>query len=195
MVKVPSAPFEPLHLRGTSITLDVSADTFVIPTDNLYALLYNNQWALAPGRVPLANGTYTFVDNQDNDTGLQNMIYPWVACFDSTGREIDFFLFTYRPKNLIYTVSSGIINTLTIYPGNGSVYHGRITHSNLTLDSNHDLIPDCLEPDFIGSVAYFLQSCGFMDTLIAPVIQTTQFLTADGKQFLTADGKQFLVRT
>lgn len=193
-MRTPSAPFEPLHIRGDTVTIDVSANTMVIPTGNNYSLLYNNQYTLTPGRTTPSNGTYTFTDDQDNDTGLQNMIYPWIACFDSSGREIDFFLFTHRPKNFQYTVSSGKITQLILYPGNGNVYHGSIVHSNLTLDTDLDLIPDCLDSGVRGSVASFLQSYKFLDSILDPIIQTKNFVTADGANFITADGKQFTVR-
>jgi len=193
-MRTPSAPFEPMHIRGGSITVDVSGAMLIIPTGNNYSLLYNNQYTLTPERTLPPNGTYTFTDDQDNDTGLQNMIYPWIACFDSSGRDINFFLFTHRPKSLEYTVSSGKITQLVLYPGNGNVYHGSIAHSNLTLDTDSDLIPNCLEPNVIGSVAYFLRSYRFVDEIVEPIIQTKNFITAEGMQFLTADGKQFTVR-
>jgi len=193
-MRTPSAPFEPMRIRGDSVTVDVSANTMVIPTGNNYSLLYNNQYTLTPGRTPPSNGTYTFTDDQDNDTGLQNMIYPWIACFDSSGKDIDFFLFTNRPKNFKYTVSSGKITQLVLCPGNGLVYHGSIVHSNLTLDTDLDLIPNCLEPNVIGSVAYFLRSYRFVDEIVEPIIQTNNFVNADGANFITADGKQFTVR-
>jgi hypothetical protein len=55
---------------------------------------------------------------------------------------------------------------LTLYPGNGLIYWGRITHCNPSLDSNGDLIPDCIKTD-------------------------VHYTTADGQIFTTADGAYF----
>jgi hypothetical protein len=77
--------------------------------------------------------------------------------------EIDFFLSTHRPKNISYKRDeSGNIYELTLYPGNGLIYWGRITYPNLTLDSDSNLIPNCLEASVEGSLAKFLQAYGMV---------------------------------
>jgi hypothetical protein len=129
-MKCPAAPFEPLLYHGDSITLDISGKVLVLPTGDPTKLPLYNEYALTEGRA-LSSGTITFTNDADTNTGLQNLISPWIACYDPANSEIDFFLFTYAPKGLQCTIDeSGTITTLVLYPGNGQVYHGRITHCN-----------------------------------------------------------------
>lgn len=107
--------------------------------------------------------SYEFVDSTNASYGLQNLVKPWIALYDPAGNYIDFFLFTHRPKNLVRKRDdSGEIYELTLYPGNGSIYRGRITNALLTTDSDSNLIPDCLESSIEGSVTKFLSSYGMV---------------------------------
>jgi hypothetical protein len=53
-----------------------------------------------------------------------------------------------------------------MYPGNGLIYWGRITHCNPSLDSDSNLIPNCLEATVEGSLTKFLQSYDFATRLL-----------------------------
>jgi hypothetical protein len=103
-------------------------------------------------KTALANGQYV------SPTGLVASWKPYQPSSD-----IDFFLSTYRPKALSYKRDeSGSIYEVTLYPGNGLLYHGRITYPNLLLDSDSNLIPNCLEASVEGSLTKFLQSYGMI---------------------------------
>lgn len=103
---------------------------------------YNNQPISSSGLVahwqpsPVKNmgsTTYVFADSTNASYGLQNVIKPWIALYDPEKTTVDFFLFTHRPRNLEFKRDeTGQIHELTLYPGNGRVYHGRITYPNLT---------------------------------------------------------------
>jgi len=244
-MSTPSFPFEPLHIRGESITLDISGKILVIPTGNPAILPRWNEYALTPGREVLTNGTYTFTNNFNVDTGLQNMISPWIAWYNPSSNEIDFCLFTHIPTNLKCIISDGaemlgrfvtqdgeafttadgnyfdvitteqFISSLILYPGNGMIYHGRITYPDLTRDTNDDLIPNCIRSDTehfatqdselfttadgnffdvpaseygsdYGSVHNFLKSYGVVRTKYS-----VHFATQDSELFTTADGNYF----
>lgn len=116
----------------------------------------------------MGSTTYQFEDSTNASYGLQNGFKdsggkprPFIALFDPASHEADFYLFTHKPKNLEFKRDeSGNIHELKLYPGNGLIYWGRIHYSDLTLDSNSDLIPNCLETSIEGSITKFLQSYG-----------------------------------
>jgi hypothetical protein len=128
-----------------------------------------------------SNGTYTFGGDLADTRFYRRALSPEEVTADfngqpvsSTGlvaswkpyqpsREIDFYLFTHRPKNLEYKKDeSGTIHELKLFPGNGQIYHGRVTHCNPALDSDSNNIPDCLEASIEGSITKFLQSYGMV---------------------------------
>lgn len=114
--------------------------------------VYGRDWSQAEVTADF-NGQYV------DSTGLVASWNPY-----QPSKEIDFFLHTYRPKYLQYKRDeTGSIHELTLYPNNGQVYHGRVTHCNPSLDSNSNLIPNCLEPDVEGSIQKFLQSYNFAE--------------------------------
>ena len=187
----PSAPFSPVYVHGESITVDTAGKVLVLPTGHPYLLPKYNEFTLTEGRTLPAAGTYTFTNDYDSELGILNLNKNFIVCYDPSGSEVDFYLFTYKPTRFKYTVdSSGTITQLILYPGNGLIYHGQITYSDLTRDSNSDLIPDFLDSSVLGSLSKFLQSYATVDGTPG----AKQFLTADGKEFLTADGKYFFVR-
>jgi hypothetical protein len=107
--------------------------------------------------------TYQFSDDKSASTGLQHMIKPWIILYDPESIEIDFYMYTYRPKVFEFQKDeNGTIYKFTMYSGNGNLYYGRIIHFNPSLDSNKNLIPDFLEPDSNGSVQKFLAPYTFM---------------------------------
>jgi hypothetical protein len=110
------------------------------------------------------SASYDFADSTNTSYGLQNLSKPWIALYDPTSNLIDFYLFTYRPKNLEFKRDeSGTIHELKLFPGNGQLYHGRVTHCNPALDSDSNNIPDCLEASIEGSITKFLQSYGMVE--------------------------------
>jgi len=136
----PSAPFSPVCVVGESITVDTAGKVLVLPTGHPYLLPKYNEFTLTEGRALPEAGTYTFTNDFETELGIKNLITPWIALYDPAGRDVDFYLFTYKPSQLSFTVDSeGIITQLILYPGNGLIYYGQITYSNL-IDAayNHD---------------------------------------------------------
>ena len=118
----------------------------------------------APDAENVYSATHIFADSTNTSNGLQNLSKPWIALYDPAKTEIDFYMFTYRPKNLEFKRDeSGTIHELKLFPGNGQLYHGRVTHCNPALDSDSNNIPDCLEASIEGSITKFLQSYGMVE--------------------------------
>lgn len=162
----PPIPFKRLKVTpGGSITIDCSAKNIIIPTGNPNVLPNFNEYTLSRSDELPNVGTYTLTV-----TELQHLIKPWIALYDPQDTEIDFYLFSYSPQKLEYTVKDfysetgafltydQYITQLKLFPGNGIIYHGRLTYADLTRDSNSDLIPDFLDINKIGSLTRFLQS-------------------------------------
>ena len=104
---------------------------------------------------------------------------------------MDFYLFTYKPTRFKFTVdSSGTITQLILYPGNGLIYHGQITYSDLTRDSNSDLIPDFLDSSVPGSLSKFLQPYDTVDGTPGSKI----VLLSNKKEIKTFNGYTIFVR-
>jgi hypothetical protein len=215
--RAPSAPFEPVSIIGESVTVETKGKILVLPTGHPYLLPLYNEYCI--GRATQPSGTYTFTNDFNSNTGLKNLIYPWIALYDPQDTEIDFYLFSYSPQKLEYTVKDfysetgafltsdlkefitadqktysvkfydQYITQLKLFPGNGIIYHGRLTYADLTRESNSDLIPDFLDINKIGSLTRFLQSYS-ADGLI----KTTQFLTSDLKEFKTSNSEYLFVR-
>ncbi len=187
----PSAPFSPVYVHGESITVDTAGKVLVLPTGHPYLLPKYNEFTLTEGRTLPAAGTYTFTNDFETELGILNLNKNFIVCYDPSGSEVDFYLFTYKPTRFKFTVdSSGTITQLILYPGNGLIYHGQITFSDLTRDSNSDLIPDFLDSSVPGSLSKFLQPYATVDSLI----KTTQFLTSDLKEFKTSNSEYLFVR-
>ena len=160
----PSAPYDQLEINGESITLDTPGKILILSTDDSSTLPDFNQWSV--GRT-LTAGTYNFTDDPDVNTGLHNLIYPFIVVYDASKTEADFFSFTERPNNLqCFVGANGMITQLILYPGNGRIYYGRINYPDLTLDSNSNGIPDFLEAAMPGSLTKFLQTYDFPTVLI-----------------------------
>lgn len=190
-MRTPSAPFEPLHVRGESITLKTEGKVLVLPTNHPYLLPKYNEYTLTVGRALPDAGTYTFTNDYETELGILNLNKNFIICYDPATTEADFYLFTYRPTKLKYTVDvSGTIAQLVLYPGNGLVYHGRITYPDLTSDSNSDSIPDFLDVNVNGSVPKFLQSYSTVDG--TPGVK--QLLDSAGNELLESDAKYLFAR-
>jgi hypothetical protein len=134
--------------------------------------IYNNQPVSSTGLVAqwkpktvdhMGATTFDFADSTSASYGLQNVTKPWIAIYSPTDNYLDFYLFTHRSKNLSYKRDeNGNVYELTLYPGNGLIYWGRITYPNPILDSDSNLIPNCLEASVEGSLTKFLQSYGMV---------------------------------
>lgn len=113
----------------------------------------------APDAENNYSASFDFADSTNTSYGLQNLSKPWIALYSPTDSLIDFYLFTHRPQNLSFKRDeTGTIYSISLYPGAGSVYHGQIPFADLTLDTNSDTIPDCLEAAVNGSVTKFLEN-------------------------------------
>jgi hypothetical protein len=111
----------------------------------------------------MGSTTFEFNDSTNATHGLQNARYPWIALYDPAGSTIDFFLPTHRFKNLTFKRDeTGKIYELTLYPGNGILRHGQITYADLSVDTDSDDIPNCLEASIEGSLTKFLQAYGMV---------------------------------
>lgn len=152
--------------QGTSKRIGLKVD--LPPSDggrtNFNKIRLKTILTYAPDTEDNYSASYDFADSTNTSYGLQNISKPWIALYDPASSEIDFYLFTHRPKNLTFNRDeTGKIYELTLYPGNGLIYHGRVTHCNPTLDTNSNLIPNCLEPDVEGSVQKFLQAYNYAE--------------------------------
>lgn len=205
----PSAPFSQVKVIGESITVDTSFSYLVIPTGHSYLLPLYNEFTLS--RDELSVGSYSLTDSLNSSDSLKNMMYPWIAGYDPSTSEIDFFLFTERPKQLQFTVetitdegafltSSGDnyltsdgnyflwydpenkITSMTLYPRNGILYHGQIVNPLLSTDSNTTLIPDAIHKSIEGSLMSFLENYGCEEGNIG----SEQYLLNDDSEFLSS---------
>lgn len=133
------------------------------------------------------SSSYEFEDSTNASYGLQNLVYPWISIYNPDNKFLDTYLFTYKPKNLVFKKDeSGTIYEIELFPGNGSISHIITRHPQLTLDSNSDYIPDCLSIDHEGSIAKLLKTYTFVEDwftevdLSASSIVTNNFgITAD----------------
>lgn len=113
----------------------------------------------------LYNRAWSQAEITDDAAGLpvssEGLLGQWNPYQPS--EEIDFFLPTHRFKNLsLKRDESGNIYEITLFPGNGQIYHGRITYADFTRDTGSTLVPDCLKEDVEGSITKFLESCGMV---------------------------------
>lgn len=165
MLHTPSAPFEPVFINGDSVTLETEGKVLAMFTGDSNVLPGYNEYTI--DRVPYTAGTHTFTYDTDENTGLLNLIYPFISIFDPASNTADFLLATDRFNSLSIIVnSSNVITSLTIGVRNGLIYHGQIVYPDFTKDSNSNGIPDFLETSVQGSLTKFLQSYDFPTVLI-----------------------------
>jgi hypothetical protein len=164
ILPTPSAPFNRIKAFG-DITIDgLNANTLVLQTGHPDLLQKYNEYTLDTDHILPAAGTYSLTYDYDLNTGIRNLRRNWIAVFDSTSSKVDFYLQTYRPEKLQFTVnSSGKITQLVLNSRNGVIYHGQLIYSDLTRDSNSDLVPDVLDPSVLGSVPNFIKSYTSID--------------------------------
>ncbi|MDD3915442.1 MAG: hypothetical protein PHF76_12445, partial [Bacteroidales bacterium] len=86
-------------------------------------------------------------------------------------------------------ITDKYITQLILFPGNGLIYYGQITHCDLTRDTNSDSIPDCIgcgEKRFTTADGkYFSIKNSSMPEIYFTTLNGDTFLTADGKYFTT----------
>ncbi|AKB77943.1 hypothetical protein MSHOH_1460 [Methanosarcina horonobensis HB-1 = JCM 15518] len=168
-----------MRVVGDTVTIHVSGKVLVMSSGTTGVLPRYNEYTLTEGRA-LTEGIHSFTDDTDINTGLHNLIYPWIACFDPAGSEVDVFIFTKRPKNFQCIVdASGTITQLVLYPGNGIIYGRNFLYANLTQDSNADLIPDFLDSSLPGSITKVLQIYDF---------QKVFYVSSDDYFYVSSDG-------
>lgn len=159
ILPTPCAPFQRIKKFGDIIIDGLNADTLALKTGNSDILPRYNEFTLDSAHVLPAAGSYSLTNDFDPDNGLRNIRRHWIAVYDSASSKIDFFLPTYRPTKLQFTVnSSGKLTQLVLNPRNGVIYHGQLIYSDLTRDSDSDLIPDILDDNVSGSLPSFLRS-------------------------------------
>lgn len=129
----------------------------------------------------MGSTSYEFGDSNNASYGLQNIVYPWITIYSPNEKILDIFRFTYKPKKLVIKRDeTGTIYEVEIFPDNGPIYHGRMFHPHLTLDSNSDNIPDCLSIDQEGSVAKLLKTYAFVDDWFTEAdLSTSSIVTND----------------
>ncbi len=191
ILPIPGAPFSRIKTFG-DIVIDFSGtkSTLALQTGHPDLLPKYNEYTLQAAHTLPAAGTYSLTNDYDPNTGILNIQRNWIAVYDSASSLVDFFLPTYKPTKLQFTVnSSGSITQLVLNSRNGSIYHGQQVYSNLTRDSNSDGIPDVLDPVMPGSLSKFLKSYVAIDG--TPGVD--QLLAADGA-IETVDGSNIFVR-
>lgn len=184
----PSAPFSKIDTQGEYVSIELSCTNLILPTGNSILLPLYNEYVLTEGRT-LSDGTHTLTNDYDSATGIKNMMYPWIVVYSTSNNYVDFFVFTEQPTQLRYTVSSSIITHVFLYPGNGSISHGRIYYSDLTTDTNGDLIPDFLTLTTDGSIPKFLEPYSCVERLP----ELDQYILNDGTELTTSDGNYFFI--
>ena len=129
----------------------------------LYSVNYDGKIVFLPTVSNMGSTTHQFEDSTNTSYGLQNLTLPWIALYDPATSLIEFYLHTNRPTALSFKRDeNGTIHELSLYPGSGSIYHGQITFADLSLDSDSDLIPNCLEASVNGSITQFLRNYGMV---------------------------------
>ena len=187
----PSAPFNRIKAFG-DITIDgLDADTLVLQTGHPDILPKYNEYTLDADHVLPAAGTYSLTNDYDVDTGIRNLQRNWIVLYDSTSSIVDFYLQTYRPEKLQFTVnSSGKITQIVLNSRNGVIYHGQLIYSNLTRDTDSDLIPDVLDTNIPGSLTNFIKHHISIDGTPG----TKLVLLSSGNEIQTSNGSTIFVR-
>lgn len=191
ILPAPSAPFNRIKAFG-DITIDgLNADTSVLQTGHPDILSKYNEYTLDADHDLPAAGVYSLNYDYDLNTGIRNLQRNWIAVYDSASSKVDFFLQTYRPEKLQFTVnSSGKITQIVLNSRNGVIYHGQLIYSDLTRDSNTDLIPDVLDSSVSGSLPNFIKSYTSLDG--TPGVELV--LLSSGNEIQTSNGLTIFIR-
>lgn len=110
----------------------------------------------------IGSTTYKFSDSNNESTGLQRLMKPWIALFDPSKNIIDVFRFTHIPKAIEYKKDgTGQIYEIIVSTVNGMLYHSQHIHYDMNKDSDSNYIPNFLEASIDGSITKLLQSYGW----------------------------------
>ena len=191
ILPTPSAPFSRIKAFG-DITIDgLDADTLVLQTGHPELLPKYNEYTLDADHTLPAVGTYSLTNDYDLEAGIRHLQRNWIAVYDSTGLTVDFFLHTHRPEKLQFTVgASGKITQIVLNSRNGVIYHGQLIYSDLTRDSNSDLIPDVFDSTIQGSLPNFIKA----HTSIDGTPGTKLLLLSSGNEIQTSNGYTIFLR-
>ena len=191
ILPTPSAPFSRIKAFGDIAIDGLDADTLVLQTGHPELLPKYNEYTLDADHTLPAVGTYSLTNDYDLDAGIKHLQRNWIALYDSTSYVVDFFLQTYRPEKLQFTVSaSGKITQIVLNSRNGIIYHGQLIYSNLTRDTNSDLIPDVLDSSIQGSLVNFIKHHISIDGTPG----TKLVLLSSGSEIQTSNGSTIFVR-
>ena len=187
----PLSPFSRIKMFG-DITIDgLNADTLALQTGHPDLLPKYNEYTLDADHVLPSAGTYSLTNDYDVNTGIRNLQRNWIALYDSTNSIVDFYLQTYRPEKLQFTVnSSGKITQIVLNSRNGVIHHGQLIYSNLTRDTDSDLIPDVLDTNIPGSLTNFIKHHISIDGTPG----TKLVLLSSGNEIQTSNGSTIFVR-
>lgn len=187
----PLSPFSRIKMFG-DITIDgLNADTLALQTGHSDLLPKYNEYTLDADHVLPTAGTYSLTNDYDPNTGIRNLQRNWFSVYDSSSSTVDFFMQTYRPEKLQFTVNaSGKITQIVMNSRNGIIYHGQSIYSDLTRDSDSDLIPDVLDSNASGSLPNFIKS----HTSIDGTPGTKLLLLSSGNEVHTSNGSTIFVR-
>lgn len=191
ILPTPGAPFQRIKKFGDIVIDGLNADTLVLQTGHPDLLPKYNEFTLDSDHVLPPAGTYSLTNDYDVNTGIRNLGRNWIALYDSTSSIVDFYLQTYRPEKLQFTVNaSGKITQIVLNSRNGIIYHGQLIYSNLTRDSDSDLIPDVLDSGISGSLTNFIKHHISVDGTPG----TKLVLLSSGNEIQTSNGSTIFVR-
>ncbi len=126
--------------------------------------------------------TFRLSNDAFSSTGLHNM-EGFVGYYDASDTEMNFILFTQTPEYITCVHdAAGTITQITFPRGTGTVYRGSYAHTGLSRLNGTD-IPDCLNPDIMGSLSMFLRghraisvSDATITTYVLPAISDEKIL-------------------
>jgi hypothetical protein len=191
ILPTPAAPFQRIKSFGDIKIDGLNANTLVLQTGHPDLLPRYNEYTLDTDHTLPVAGTYSLTNDYDPNAGIKNLQRNWIAVYDSASSKVDFFLHTYRPEKLQFTVnSSGKITQIVLNSRNGVIYHGQLIYFNLTRDSDSDLIPDVLDSNVSGSLPNFIKSHISVDGTPGNKL----LLLSSGNEIQTSNGSTIFVR-
>ena len=112
--------------------------------------------------------TFKFSNDAVQASGLHNLS-SWLAYYDTSDTEIQFFLFSQTPESITCSIdSTGEITQFTFPVGSGAIYQGRVAHSAVSRVTSGE-ITDCLNIEVPGSISKFLKGFSAISTSTATI--------------------------
>lgn len=158
--------------------------------DDLESLNIKIQYAI--GQLGLSGVGYWAVGYED--INVTRSLYL-ISDSHIVNPNLDFFLFTHRPKKLEFKRDdSGNVREVTLYPGNGQVYHGRITHCDSSAISSKqwDVLPGTIYTPTDGVHITDISGTNSSTTLAASLLQGRGELVVDAVNHTITE--EFIVR-